>query len=187
MWNKVRTTLKNMLHHKHGGGAEQRDALTGEHPLGDAGQFIVACLFGAMWVADTFLFKYTTFLNRYPPLGLRVIAAVALVCLSGYLAKTGLAIVFGEERDKPAVIEKGVFGVVRHPIYLSEILFYLGLLMLSLSLAAAGVWIVAIGFFHYISRYEERLLLARFGDEYKRYMRDVPMWIPRFRKSEKSG
>ncbi len=71
------------------------------------------------------------------------------------------------------------------PIYLSEILFYLGLLILSLSLTAVGVWLAAIGFFHYISRYEERLLLARFGDEYKRYMENVPMWVPRFWKSKK--
>jgi len=54
--------------------------------------------------------------------------------------------------------------------------------MLSISLAAAVVWIIAIGFLNYISRYEERLLLARFGQEYKEYIREVPMWIPRLRK-----
>lgn len=174
-----------MLHHKHKGSAEQRDALTGEHPLGDAGQFVLACLFIATWIADTFFFKYTTFLNQYAPLAVRIPGAVVLLCLSGYLAKTGLFIVFGEKRGKPAVIREGVFGVVRHPIYLSEILFYLGLLILSLSLAAAGVWVVAIGFFHYISRYEERLLIARFGNDYKQYMENVPMWVPRLRKNKK--
>jgi protein-S-isoprenylcysteine O-methyltransferase Ste14 len=102
--------------------------------------------------------------------------------LSGYLARTGLSIVFGEERKKPGVIRERVFNIVRHPVYLSEILLYLGLLMLSISLAAAIVWVVAIGFLHYISRYEERLLLARFGEEYELYMREVPMWIPRLRK-----
>jgi hypothetical protein len=59
------------------------------------------------------------------------------------------------------VIRESVFGVVRHPVYLSEILFYLGLLMLSLSLA-----------------YEEKLLLARFGKDYAKYKREVPMWLP---------
>ena len=102
-----------------------------------------------------------------------------MLVLSGYLVKTSLSIVFGEEREKPDVIRKSVFGVVRHPVYLSEILFYLGLLMLSISLAAAVVWVIAIGFLHYISRYEERLLLARFGEDYEKYMREVPMWFPR--------
>ncbi|MDD5723380.1 MAG: isoprenylcysteine carboxylmethyltransferase family protein [Syntrophales bacterium] len=89
---------------------------------------------------------------------------------------------FGEKRETPGVIRKGVFNVVRHPIYLSEILLYLGCLMLSLSLAATGVFFAAVVFLHYISRHEEKLLLARFGEEYEKYMRDVPMWIPRLHK-----
>jgi protein-S-isoprenylcysteine O-methyltransferase Ste14 len=51
--------------------------------------------------------------------------------------------------------------------------------MLSLSLAAAVVWAMAILFLHLMSRYEETLLLARFGEAYAAYMREVPMWIPR--------
>ena len=161
---------------------QQRNDLTGEHAVGDAGQIMLVCLFAATWIADTFFFKYTTFLNQYVPLGARIPSGVFLLVLSGYMAKTSLSIVFGEEREKPGVIKKGVFGVVRHPVYLSEILLYLGLLMLSISLAAAVVWVIAIGFLHYISRYEERLLLARFGEDYENYMREVPMWFPRLRK-----
>ena len=156
----------------------QRDDLAGEHAVGDAGQLILACLFAVTWIADTFFCKYTIFLNQYVPLGVRIPSGVVLLALSGYLAKTGMAIVFGEEREQPGVIREGVFSVVRHPIYMSEILLYLGFLMLSISLAAAAVWVVAIGFLHYISRYEERLLLARFGEVYEQYMREVPMWIP---------
>ena len=161
---------------------KQRDDLTGEHAVGDVGQIVLACLFAATWIADTFFFKYTTFLNQYLLLGARTLSGVVLLVLSGYLARTGLSIVFGENREKAGVISKGVFSVVRHPVYLSEILLYLGLLMLSISLAAAVVLVIAIVFLHYISRYEERLLLARFGKEYEQYMREVPMWIPRLRK-----
>ena len=166
---KPRTKVKN-----------KRDDLIGEYAFGDAGQIILACLFVGVWVADTFFLQYTTFLNRYIPLGARIPSGILLFILSVYLARTGLAIVFGERREKPAVIRKIVFGVVRHPIYLSEILFYLALLMLSLSLAAAGVWGITIVFLHYISKYEEKLLLARFGEDYAKYMQEVPMWLPRF-------
>ena len=161
---------------------QHRDDLTGEHAVGDAGQIVLACLFAATWIADTFFFKYTTFLNQYVPLGARIPSGVVLLVLSGYLAKTSLSTVFGEERENPVVIRKSVFCVVRHPVYLSEILLYLGLLMLSISLAAALVWVIAIALLHYISRYEERLLLARFGEDYEMYMREVPMWFPRLRK-----
>ena len=135
-----------------------------------------------MWIPDTFFLKYTTFLNNYVPLGFRIPFGVVLLVVSGYLAQTGLSIVFGEKREKPIVIRKSVFNVVRHPIYLSEILLYCGLLMLSISLAAFVVLVMAIIFLHYISHYEERLLLARFGEEYREYMQEVPMWTPRSRK-----
>jgi protein-S-isoprenylcysteine O-methyltransferase Ste14 len=161
---------------------QQRSDLTGEHAVGDAGQLVLACLFVATWVPDTLMLKHTTFLNQYVPLAIRIPLGVVLLAVSGYLARTGLSIVFGERREKPGVIRKSVFGIIRHPIYLSEILLYLGLLMMSLSLAAALVWGMAILFLHYISRHEERLLLARFGEEYEQYMREVPMWIPRLWK-----
>jgi protein-S-isoprenylcysteine O-methyltransferase Ste14 len=53
---------------------------------------------------------------------------------------------------------------------------------LSISLAAAAIGVVAIFFLHYISCYEEKLLLGRFGTEYEAYVRDVPMWIPHPRR-----
>lgn len=160
-------------------GRQHREDLVGEHKLGDTGQIILACLFLATWIADSFFLKYTTFFNQYIPRGVKMSFGIILFVLSGYLARKGLSIVFGEERQKPGVIINSVFGVVRHPIYLSEIVLYLGFLMMSTSLVAAVVWVIAIGFLHYISRYEERLLLARFGEVYRQYMREVPMWIPR--------
>ncbi len=165
----------------------QRSDLSGEHALGDAGQLVLACLFFAVWVPDTFVLKCTTWLNHYVPLAVRIPLGVVLLAVSGYLATTGLSIVFGEKREEPGVIRKSVFGIIRHPIYLSEIVLYLGFLMMSLSLAATLVWGIAIMFLHHISRYEEKLLLARFGDEYAQYMREVPMWVPRLWKRQREA
>ena len=163
---------------------KHREDLTGEHVVGDGGQLAFALLFGAVWIIDTFFLQATTFLNRLVPLGIRIPLGLVLLILAGYLAGKGLSIVFGEVREEPVVITKSVFGVVRHPIYLAEILAYLGLLLMSLSLAAAAVWTGAIAFLHLISRYEERLLLDRFGEAYESYMRQVPMWLPRLRNRE---
>ena len=136
-----------------------------------------------VWVADTFFLQYTTFLNQYIPLIIRIVVGATFLFVSGYLASKGLSIVFGDEQKTPMVIRKGVFNYVRHPIYLSEILLYLGLLIISISLAAAIVWVLTIGFLHCISRHEEKLLLARFGKNYQKYMREVPMWIPRLKRN----
>jgi protein-S-isoprenylcysteine O-methyltransferase Ste14 len=159
-----------------------RDYLTGEHVFGDAGQLILAILFIVVWIADSFFLKYTTFLNDYIPLAVQITLGIIMLLVAFYLARAGMNIVFSEVRETPGVIRKGVFGVIRHPIYNSEILFYLGLLFFRTSLAAAVIWIIAIGFLHYISRFEEKLLLERFGDDYKQYMRDVPMYFPRLRR-----
>jgi protein-S-isoprenylcysteine O-methyltransferase Ste14 len=161
--------------------------LTGEHALGDAGQLVLAILFAVVWVSDTFILRYTTFLNHYVPPAARIPLGIILLIVSGYLASMGLSIVFGKKRAGPGVIRKSVFGIVRHPIYLSEILLYLGLLVMSVSLSAALVWGVAILFLHAIARYEEKLLLTRFGEEYRQYMRKVPMWLPRLRKGGRCG
>ena len=163
-------------------GVRHRDDLAGEHRLGDAGQLILFLIFMAVWITDSFFFKYSSFLNNYIPLTVQITLGVIVLIIAGYLAGTGLTIVFGEVREEPGVIRKSVFGIIRHPIYMSEILLYLGLLLFRTSLAAVGVWIISIAFLHYISRHEEKLLMARFGDEYEQYMKDVPMYIPRFRR-----
>ncbi|MFC2067816.1 methyltransferase family protein [Chloroflexota bacterium] len=155
-----------------------KDNLTGEHRIGDIGQLTIFCLFMALWISDIFL-KYSSFLNEYIPVELRLTFGGLLLIISGYTAGTGLVIVFGKKTQSQGVIRKGVFNSVRHPIYFGEIILYLGLLVLNISLAAVLIWAIAIYFLYYISRYEERLLLAKFGKEYERYMKEVPMWLPR--------
>ena len=156
-----------------------RKDLVGEHKVGDAGQLILSIIFFTVWLADSFFLELTTFLNDIVPGAVRLSGGMIVMILAGYLSMTGMRIVFGEVRDKPQVIRKGVFGIIRHPVYLGEVLIYLGLLLFSISLAAAFIWIIIILFLYYISRYEEKILLEFFGEEYRRYMKEVPMWIPK--------
>jgi len=153
--------------------------LTGEHQLGHIGQLTIAVVFALVWLLDTFVFKSTVFLNDYIPNIIRTIIGIACSILSGYLVKSSHNTIFGESRETAGIIQKGPYKIIRHPMYLSEILLYLGLLFFSISIAAAFVWILAVGFFYYICRYEEQLLLQRFGEDYRKYVAEVPMWIPR--------
>ena len=160
----------------------QRSDLIGEHPTADAGQLLQAVLFMSTWTLDTFLLEYTTFLNYYVPEGVRTPLGIVVLIIAGYVSGSGLHMVFGQKREKPRVIDTGVYSIVRHPIYLGEILLYIGFLCLGTSLAAALIVLFAAMFLHHISRYEERLLLAHFGEAYESYTRQVPMWIPRLRR-----
>ncbi len=159
-----------------------RHHLTGEHVITDIGQLILAVLFAGAWIADSFFLVLSISLNAYVPLAVRIPVGAVLLVLAAFMAQASHRAIFGETHKEPHVVRNGVFAVVRHPMYLSEILLYLGLLLMSLSLIAGAMWLATIGFLHYIARTEEKLLLARFGDEYRGYMREVPMWLPRPRR-----
>lgn len=172
------------LQNLHIKGHKDRDDLAGEHLAGDIGQAVFAVLFAAAWIGDTFFFECTTFLNQYVPLYVRIPLGLCVLVLSGYLAARSHSIVFWQQRQTPGVIRENVYNHVRHPMYLSEVLLYLGLLIMSISLIALLVLVMAAAFLHYISRHEEKLMLARFGEDYERYLREVPMWLPRLRKKK---
>jgi len=163
-----------MGHHR---GRERKD-LIGEHPFGDTGQLILLFVFLTVWVGDSFIVRFSIMATRYVPLGVRIALFILGMGAAGYLAKKGLGVVFGEERENPCVIRKSVFGLVRHPVYLGSVLFYFSCLLLTLSIMSMFVWFIIIAFYIYISRHEEKMLLERFGSEYADYMREVPMLIP---------
>jgi protein-S-isoprenylcysteine O-methyltransferase Ste14 len=157
---------------------QHRGDLTGEHVFSDIGQLIFLVVFLIVWIADSFVFKYSTFLTQYVSNYIRVPIALIVLVISGLLAWAGLKIVFGETREEPQIITTSVFSIVRHPIYLGSILFYLGFILLSLSLLSVLVWFIIIIFYYIISRYEEKLQTQRFGSVYKEYKKKVPMLFP---------
>ena len=158
---------------------DPRPDLTGEHRIGDLGQLLFVILFAVVWLGDTIFLKFSAFLNDDIPLWIRLPPGVLLALSAWYLAATSHGIVFREKRDLPEVITKKVYSRMRHPMYFAEVLLYVALMLFSISIAAAFVACGAILFLFYISRHEERLLLTRYGEEYRSYMRQVPMWVPR--------
>jgi len=156
---------------------KNKQDLAGEHPIGDAGQLVLLIVFLAVWVFDSFIGKHTTFLAEYIPRFIRIPLSAVIILAAIYLSNNAHRILF-DDRRATAVLQSGVFEYVRHPLYLAALLFYLGLLLLTLSILSAMVWLVIIAFYNFIAKYEEKLLLDKFGEEYKWYMLKVPKWIP---------
>jgi protein-S-isoprenylcysteine O-methyltransferase Ste14 len=140
-----------------------------------------------VWITDSFFVKYSAHFSEYAPLFIRIPLANVILIIAGYLAKKGLTSVFAEIREEPIVIRKGVFSVVRHPIYLEAILFYLSLLVSFFSTAAAFIWVVIILFYIYLCRHEEKLLIEKFGSDYERYKLETPMLLPRLIRRKNNG
>ena len=151
----------------------------GEHPYGDLGQVVILLGFLAIWILDSFVFQYSTFLFPYVPIYLRLIAAGMILAVAIYLARSGHSAVSDEVLSSPRLLTDGAFSHVRHPLYLAALLFYLFLIALTLSLVSLFLFIGIFIFYNHIATYEENFLEKKFGQDYSDYRRKVPRWIPR--------
>ena len=72
------------------------------------------------------------------------------------------------------LVDSGIYAVVRHPQYLAMILFSLALILISQHWVVALIGVVAMVSVYLCMREEDGRLVAKFGDDYKRYMQKVP-------------
>jgi protein-S-isoprenylcysteine O-methyltransferase Ste14 len=89
---------------------------------------------------------------------------------AGALLKIG---VIPSIKAKECVIASGVYGLVRHPIYLANLLFPLGLFLALRAGAALAYWPVLVIFYAALTAVEEASLLDEYGQEYARYQSKV--------------
>lgn len=80
---------------------------------------------------------------------------------------------------KEELIQTGIHGYIRHPIYAGLILIFTGYFLFSPTLASlihVGMLMLYLPIGIYL---EEKKLLAIFGQAYKKYQSNVPALIPR--------
>jgi protein-S-isoprenylcysteine O-methyltransferase Ste14 len=80
------------------------------------------------------------------------------------------------------VVVSGLYQYVRNPMYIAvvSVIISQGLLFGSISVLEYGA-LVWLGFHLFVLAYEEPVLRATFGTEYKVFCDHVPRWIPRLR------
>jgi protein-S-isoprenylcysteine O-methyltransferase Ste14 len=152
--------------------------LAGEHAFTDIGQLLLYAVFLITWIMDSFIFRYSLFLAVHVPAYIRIPVGIAVLIASTLLALSAHKVLFGEPEGKSGVIATGPFSLVRHPLYLGSWLFSVGLAITTFSASSAAVSLVILIFYSLMARYEERLLLQKFGDEYREYQARVPMFFP---------
>ena len=90
-----------------------------------------------------------------------------------------------EMRADHSLVTDGIYRLVRHPMYLSQLLWALAqVLILQNWLAGALNLLFFILFYFLRSRAEEKMMLDRFGDRYRTYMATTGGMIPRWKKVE---
>ena len=88
-------------------------------------------------------------------------------------------VLFGKNTLESTVITDGVFAYVRHPLYLSLLLTYLGFVFGAMSVLSLLLWVCYVALFDKMASFEEADLARIFGETYIGYQKRVPKWIPR--------
>lgn len=107
------------------------------------------------------------------------IQLAALLAMLACLRQTGLNRFLGvdpEADDHPTLCTSGCYAVVRHPLYLLGLIFFLGNPVMTtrwLTLTILGTVYLLVG-----ALLEERRLLRQFGEAYARYQQQVPFLVP---------
>ena len=84
-----------------------------------------------------------------------------------------------EVHEDHELIRAGPYALVRHPVYTGLALHFAGLCLASGNLLLIlGTLLVSYPAFYVRARAEENLLRERFGAEYEKYAREVPMLVP---------
>lgn len=119
------------------------------------------------------------------PYWVSAVIAVVIAVPSGVVWVWGMKDA-GEETmlvKKEHQLYGGIYGKIRHPQAAGEVCYWWVFAFLCNSPFLAVYSIVWLPLFHVMSRAEERDLLIRYGDDYRRYMEGTGMYVPKRRRA----
>lgn len=92
-------------------------------------------------------------------------------------------------KAKGQLVTTGIYARIRHPQYLGFLLITLGLNVQWLTIITLLLWPILAVLYYRLAKTEDKEVEEKFGEEFQKYKRSVPMFIPRLRtkKLEKSN
>ncbi len=85
-------------------------------------------------------------------------------------------------RQEQGLVTDGIYGLVRHPQYSGIFLAIFGQLIHWPTIPTLVLFPIIVFLYYRLSRKEEKILLARFGEAYRDYMTRVPMFFAGWRR-----
>lgn len=158
--------------------------------------FIIA-LYAEMYGFPLTIYLLTSFLGLDIPwlhmkghlwstlLGLGDAGAVVEMIIGLAFVLLGLALIFNgwyriyKAQRKDELVTSGLYRYMRHPQYTGIFLALFGQLIHWPTAPTLALFPVIVWVYYRLSRREEKTMIARFGEEYRAYMRRVPMFFPR--------
>ncbi len=121
------------------------------------------------------------FINPFSPF--QIISWILLI-LSAYVVITGYLLL--KRKGNPdsnfentsVLVKSGIYGYIRHPLYLSIFLLGTGVLLKDARQVQFVLGIINLIALFFTARIEEKEMISKFGDEYLDYMKNTWMFIP---------
>jgi protein-S-isoprenylcysteine O-methyltransferase Ste14 len=140
---------------------------------------------GAVALVGTFLLNVVAYLPIEDSTStFSLLASSAIVLLGTLFTIWGLAILgrcFGLFPEVRGLVMRGPYRLVRHPVYLGEVVSALGLLLAKPHPLVVAVFAAFVALQYWRTIYEERALSAAYPTEYPAYARQVPRLVPGLR------
>ena len=110
-------------------------------------------------------------------------ASVVIHMISNGLMLTGLILMGAGWRRihgaKGVLVTDGLYARMRHPQYTALVMVSIGMLVQWPTIITVATWPLLITIYYRLARGEEREAEERFGDAYRAYRAQVPMFVPR--------
>ena len=82
-----------------------------------------------------------------------------------------------DAETKSTLVQHGLFGVSRNPIFLGMLVMLVGLLLLLPTAATLTITVLGFVLIHVQVRLEEAFLTEKYGEDYRKYQMSVRRWI----------
>jgi len=121
------------------------------------------------------------FINPFS--SLQIVSWVLLV-FSAYVVITGFLLLKREGKpdrnfeNTSILVKSGIYGYIRHPLYLSIFLLVTGVLLKDPGVIQLILGVINLVAIYFTARIEEKEMIAKFADEYRIYMKETRMFIP---------
>jgi len=119
---------------------------------------------------------------RWIGVGLGVLSLPFQIWVHRTLAKHWSS--FLKLQEGHSLVTTGPYRWVRHPMYTQSLMFFIALTLVSANLLILIGFLIAFIFTFTRIPKEEQMLLERFGDEYRLYMKRTGRLLPRLRRQE---
>ena len=139
--------------------------------------------FMVIWILDTNIFRISTILDNYVPFILRLILFIVILITALSFIQISHKTLFKSHEPPTNLIDEGILGRTRNPMYFGIILIYVACISLSLSLISIVAFIPIFLVYNKMVKFEEKIMENLFGSEFLEYKKKVPRWFPKITKN----